>query len=213
MSKKRISKELLPAATQLFTPKWAVQYMVENSVGKIWLEHHPDKRIQDSLKYYLESIDDNNNDESNKNLRPQDIKVLDPACGSGHILVTAFSVLFEIYKSQGWQENEIPEIILKNNLYGFDICDRAAQLAQFAVMMKAREYDRNIFNKVKELNICAIKDTNWIVAFVADELIKGVDDIENARKQVMLMQDSFRDAKEYGSILKVEGFDCYEQSQ
>ena len=153
---KKISKENVPAATQIFTPKWIVSYMVENSVGKLWLESHPDERLQSQFKYYLESAEQDAEvkiqlkELKNKDLKPQDIKVLDPACGSGHILVTAFSVLFEIYKSQGWQENEIPEMILKHNLYGLDICDRAAQLAQFAVMMKAREYDRNIFNKVKD---------------------------------------------------------------
>lgn len=213
MSKKRISKELLPAATQLFTPKWAVQYMVENSVGKLWLESHPDERLQSQFKYYLESAEQEDEVKAqleelkNKDLKPQDLKVLDPACGSGHILVTAFSVLFEIYKSQGWQENEIPEMILKNNLYGLDICDRAAQLAQFAVIMKAREYDRNIFNKVKDLNICSIKDTDWIDIWVEDELLQGVKNTDYAKEQIALLRNTFKDAKEYGSILEVKDID------
>lgn len=206
MSKKRISKELLPAATQLFTPKWAVQYMVENSLGRLWLESHPDENFKSKLKYYLENKQDNDNATS-ENIKPQDIKILDPACGSGHILVVAFSILFEIYKSQGWQENEIPEMILKNNLYGLDICDRATQLSQFAVMMKAREYDRNIFNKVSELNICSIKDTNWLDNLVAQELMKGVSDENQAKEQIKLLQDTFKDAKEYGSIIDVRDFD------
>lgn len=206
MSKKRISKELLPAATQLFTPKWAVQYMVENSLGKLWLESHPDENFKSKLKYYLENKQDSSN-ASSEEIKPQEIKVLDPACGSGHILVVAFSVLFEIYKSQGWQENEIPEMILKNNLYGLDICDRAIQLSQFAVMMKAREYDRNIFNKVSELNICSIKDTNWVDGIIAQELMKGVADEKLAKEQIELLQETFRDAKEYGSIIDVRGFD------
>ena len=206
MSKKRISKELLPAATQLFTPKWAVQYMVENSLGRLWLESHPDENFKSKLKYYLENKQDNDNATS-ENIKPQDIKILDPACGSGHILVVAFLILFEIYKSQGWQENEIPEMILKNNLYGLDICDRATQLSQFAVMMKAREYDRNIFNKVSELNICSIKDTNWLDNLVAQELMKGVRDENQAKEQIKLLQDTFKDAKEYGSIIDVRDFD------
>ena len=210
---KKISKENVPAATQIFTPKWIVSYMVENSVGKLWLESHPDERLQSQFKYYLESAGQEPEVQAkldeliNKDLKPQDIKVLDPACGSGHILVKAFDVLFEIYKSQGWQENEIPEMILKNNLYGLDICDRAAQLAQFAVMMKARAFDRNIFNKVKELNICSIKDTNWMDSFVTSEIISKCDDKEKAKEQVELLQSTFREAKEYGSILEVKDID------
>ena len=127
-SKFRISKELLPAATQIFTPEWAVKYMVENSVGKIWLESHPNKELQVKFKYYLESAEQEDSvkaklkEFTNPNLKPQEIKVLDPACGSGHILVKAFEVLFEIYKEQGYPENEIPETILTHNLFGLDIC-------------------------------------------------------------------------------------------
>lgn len=210
---KKIAKEDVPAATQIFTPEWIVKYMVENSVGKMWLESHPNKDLQSHFKYYLESAEQEDSVQSklqaitNRNLKPQDIKVLDPACGSGHILVKAFEVLFEIYKSQGWQDNEIPEMILKHNLFGLDICDRAAQLAQFAVMMKAREYDRNIFNKITELHICSIKDTNWLDFSIADELLIGVTNKDKATKQIRLLQDTFKDAKEYGSILKVDGLD------
>ena len=210
---KKIAKDDVPAATQIFTPEWIVKYMVENSVGKMWLESHPDKDLQSKFKYYLASAEQEDDVKAklqeliNPNLKPQDIKVLDPACGSGHILVKAFEVLFEIYKSQGWQENEIPEMILKHNIYGLDICDRAAQLSQLAVMMKAREYDRNIFNKVTELNICSIKDTNWLDFSIADELLIGVSDKDKATKQIRLLQDTFKDAKEYGSILKVSGLD------
>lgn len=210
---KKIPKENVPAATQIFTPKWIVSYMVENSVGKLWLESHPDNKLQSKFKYYLESAEQEDDvkvkleELKNKDLKPQDIKVLDPACGSGHILVTAFSVLFEIYKSIGYQDNEIPELILKNNLYGLDICDRAAQLSQFAVMMKAREYDRNIFNKVKDLHICSIKDTNWIDVWVEKELLQGVKDEKYAKEQIDLLKNTFRDAKEYGSILDVKGID------
>ena len=209
---RKVQKEDMPAKTQLFTPKYIVSYMVENSVGKLWLESHPDSNLQSKFKYYLESAEQEDNIKQkieeiiNKDLQPQDIKVLDPACGSGHILVKAFDVLFEIYKSQGWQDIEIPELILRNNLYGLDICDRASQLAQFAVMMKARKYDRSIFVKVSELNICSIKDTNWIDYHVAQELIKGVKDEKLAKEQIALLQDTFRDAKEYGSIIDVKNF-------
>ena len=210
---KKITKDDVPAATQIFTPEWIVKYMVENSVGKMWLESHPDKDLQAKFKYYLESAEQENEVKAklkeiiNPNLKPQEIKVLDPACGSGHILVKAFEVLFEIYKSQGWQENEIPEMILKNNIFGLDICDRAAQLSQLAVMMKARAYDRNIFNKITELNICSIQDTNWLDFAIADELLVGAKNKDKATKQIRLLQETFKDAKEYGSILKVDGLD------
>lgn len=210
---KKISKDDVPAATQIFTPEWIVKYMVENSVGKLWLESQPNKDLQAKFKYYLESAEQEDSvkaklkEITNPNLKPQEIKVLDPACGSGHILVKAFEVLFEIYKVQGYPENEIPEMILTHNLFGLEICDRAAQLSQFAVMMKARQYDRNIFSKVKELNICSIYDTNWIDFSIADELLIGVVNKDKATKQIRLLQETFKDAKEYGSILKVEGLD------
>ena len=210
---KKISKDDVPAATQIFTPEWIVKYMVENSVGKMWLESHPNKELQTKFKYYLESAEQEDavkaklKEIANPNLKPQEIKVLDPACGSGHILVKAFDVLYEIYKAQGYPENEIPEMILTHNLFGLDICDRAAQLSQLAVMMKAREYDRNIFNKVKSLNICSIHDTNWIDFSIADELLIETTNKDKATKQIKLLQETFKDAKEYGSILKVEGLD------
>lgn len=205
MSKKRLTKDLLPAATQLFTPKWAVQYMVDNSVGKLWLENNPNAQLQAKLKYYLESIEEVEN--KNTNIRPEEIKILDPACGSGHILVYAFTVLYEIYKSAGYLEDEIAPLILKNNLFGLDICDRAAQLAQLAVIMKAREYDKNILNKTSEVNIVSIQDSNWIDSRVKEALLNEVENKILANAQVELLQDTFKNAKEYGSILKVKDFD------
>lgn len=213
MSKKRLTKELLPAATQLFTPKWAVQYMVENSVGKIWLEAHPNKELQSKFKYYLESaeqeddIKEKTKEIINKNISPEDIKVLDPACGSGHILVTAFEVLYQIYKSAGYMEDEIAKLILTKNLYGLDICDRAAQLAQLAVIMKAREYDKDISSKVVELNITSIQDTNWFDPRVKECLMNDAENQLLAQEQIDLLQNTFKDAKEYGSIIDVKDFD------
>lgn len=213
MSKKRLPKELLPAATQLFTPKWAVQYMVENSVGKIWLEAHPNKELQSKFKYYLGSAEQEDDIKEkpkeiiNKNISPEDIKVLDPACGSGHILVTAFEVLYQIYKSAGYIEDEIAKLILTKNLYGLDICNRASQLAQFAVIMKAREYDKDISSKVVELNITSIQDTNWFDSRVKECLMNGATNQLLAQSQIDLLQKTFKDAKEYGSILDVKDFD------
>ena len=210
---KKISKENIPAATQIFTPKWIVKYMVENSVGKMWLEARPNEELQSKFKYYLESAEQEDNVKEklkeiiNKNISPEDIKVLDPACGSGHILVTAFEVLYQIYKSAGYMEDEIAKLILTKNLYGLDICDRASQLAQLAVIMKAREYDKDISSKVVELNITSIQDTNWFDSRVKECLMNGVNNQLLAQAQIDLLQKTFKDAKEYGSILDVKEFD------
>lgn len=210
---KKISKENIPAATQIFTPKWIVKYMVENSVGKMWLEARPNEELQSKFKYYLESAEQEDNVKEklkeiiNKTISPEDIKVLDPACGSGHILVTAFEVLYQIYKSAGYMEDEIAKLILTKNLYGLDICDRASQLAQLAVIMKAREYDKDISSKVVELNITSIQDTNWFDSRVKECLMNGVTNQLLAQAQIDLLQKTFKDAKEYGSILDVKEFD------
>lgn len=210
---KKISKENVPAATQIFTPKWIVQYMVENSVGKMWLEAHPNNELQSTFKYYLESAEQEEDVKAelektiDRTITPEKIKVLDPACGSGHILVTAFSVLYEIYKSAGYIEEEIAELILTKNLYGLDICNRAGQLAQLALIMKAREYDKNIFNKNIELNITSIQDTNWIDSRVKEALMNNVSNQLLAQQQIENLVNTFKDAKEYGSILDVKDFD------
>ncbi|HHY00469.1 MAG TPA: BREX-1 system adenine-specific DNA-methyltransferase PglX, partial [Methanothermobacter sp.] len=146
----KISKERIPAATQLFTPDWIVRYMVENSLGRLWLEGHPNSNLKENWKYYLDEAEQEEEvqiglekiREDVKNLKPEDIKIIDPAMGSGHILVYAFEVLMQIYTSSGYSERDAAESILKNNLYGLDIDDRAYQLAYFAVMMKGRSYNR-----------------------------------------------------------------------
>ena len=210
---RKVQKDDMPAKTQIFTPKWIVKYMVENSVGKIWLEAHPNKELQSKFKYYLESAEQEDDVKEklkeiiNKNISPEDIKVLDPACGSGHILVTAFEVLYQIYKSAGYMEDEIAKLILTKNLYGLDICNRASQLAQLAVIMKAKEYDKDISSKVVELNITSIQDTNWFDLRVKECLMNGVTNQLLAQAQIDLLQKTFKDAKEYGSILDVKDFD------
>lgn len=210
---KKISKENVPATTQIFTPKWIVQYMVENSVGKLWLESYPNSELQSKFQYYLESAEQEDDVKFelektiDKTITPGKIKVLDPACGSGHILVTAFSVLYEIYKSAGYIEEEIAELILTKNLYGLDICNRAGQLAQLALIMKAREYDKNIFNKNIELNIASIQDANWIDDRVKEALMNNAPNQLLAQQQIENLIDTFEDAKEYGSIIDVKDFD------
>lgn len=212
----KITKENIPAATQLFTPKWIVKYMVENSLGRLWLEGHPNEELQREFKYYLEEAEQEQEveeelkkiREEHSKLKPEDIKVLDPCMGSGHILVYAFDVLYEIYKTAGYSEREIPRMILQNNLYGLDIDDRAAQLASFALIMKARHYNRRLFREIErehlELNLCAIQESNSISKESIDYF---VGENENLRKDVEYLVDIFIDAKEYGSILEVKAID------
>ena len=189
----KISKENIPAATQLFTPKWIVKYLVENSVGRLWLESNPNKELQSKFKYYIEQ---ETRIPQKRIVSPEEISVLDPAKGSGHILVYTFEVLYEIYRSQGYLESEIAPLILNKNLYGLEIDDRAAQLAGFALMMKARMYDKDLFNKMISLDLCAIQETREECT-----LNRG------KYPQLCRLWDFFFDAKNYGSILKVEGFD------
>lgn len=209
----KITKENIPAATQLFTPKWIVKYMVENSLGRLWLEGHPNEELQKEWKYYLEEAEQEKEvEEELKKIReeyakltPLDIKVLDPCMGSGHILVYAFDVLYEIYKTAGYSEREIPRLILQNNLYGLDIDDRAAQLASFALIMKARQYNRRLFREIErehlELNLCSIQESNEISIDAIEYFANGNGELKN---DVNYLVDVFTDAKEYGSILEIE---------
>lgn len=209
----KINKENIPAATQLFTPKWIVKYMVENSLGRLWLEGHPNEELQKEFKYYLEEAEQEPEveeelkkiREEHSQLKPEDIKVLDPCMGSGHILVYAFDILYEIYKTAGYSEREIPRMILKNNIYGLDIDDRAAQLASFALIMKARHYNRRLFREIErehlELNLCSIQESN---ALNEEMLVYFANGNEELYKDAEYLTNTFMDAKEYGSILEVE---------
>jgi hypothetical protein len=220
----KITKVNIPAATQLFTPDWIVKYMVENSLGRLWLEGHPDEELKSKWKYYLEEAEQEPEVQKqleeirvkSKNIRPEDIKVLDPAMGSGHILVYAFDVLYDIYKSAGYSERDIPRLILENNLYGLDIDDRAAQLAYFAVMMKARSKSRRIFRENININVCAIQESNGFPKEAIDYLVNSEEtEIEKRihRDDVEYLINVFHDAKEYGSILEVKliDFDAIER--
>jgi hypothetical protein len=218
----KITKENIPAATQLFTPKWIVKYMIENSLGRLWLEGHPNEELQKEWKYYLEEVEQEPEveeelkkiREEHSKLKPEDIKVLDPCMGSGHILVYAFDVLYEIYKSAGYSEREIPKMILQNNLYGLDIDDRAAQLASFALIMKARHYNRRLFREMErenlDLNLCSIQESNGIPK---EAINYFVSDNKELRKDVEYLVEVFTDAKEYGSILEVKEINFEELKQ
>ena len=201
----KITKERIPAATQLFTPDWIVRYMVENSLGRLWYEGHPNFD-KSQWKYYLDEAPQEPEVELQlkkiradyASINPEDIKVIDPCMGSGHILVYAFDVLLQIYTSCGWSERDAAKSIIENNLYGLDIDDRAGQLAYFAVMMKARKYSRRILNGETKPNVLAIQDSG----FMTDDFIAYVAEKDNRMKaDLTLLRSSLKDAKEYGSIL------------
>ena len=194
-----VKKEDIPAATQLFTTDWVVRYMVDNSLGRYWIERHPESKLAEKLEFFvtprngeIKHIDEF--------IKPEDVKFLDPCMGSGHILVYAFDVLMEIYKESGYTERDAAAMIVQNNLFGLDIDDRASQLAYFAVMMKARSYDRRFLNRGIKPNVLAIKESNGMGAVVRDGLT--TDAAMNAISRYLV--DTFRDAKELGSIITVE---------
>ena len=212
----KITKEEIPAVTQLFTPDWIVRYMVENSLGRLWLEGHPDCDLKENWKYYLEEAQQEPEVQAKLSeirkeyaaLNPEDIKLIDPCMGSGHILVYAFDVLMQIYESAGYSQRDAAKSILEHNIYGLDIDDRAYQLAYFAVMMKARQYNRRILNGENTCHVYAIQESNSINRAHLKYFGAGMDDIEKnaAKMQLEGLLDTLTDAKEYGSILNVESY-------
>lgn len=215
-AKNKISKDLLPAATTIYTPDWAVRYMVENSLGRLWVEGHPNDQLKTEWQYYLEEAEQEECVQAEldkiraeyKKLNPQDIKVIDPCMGSGHILVYAFEVLMQIYKSQGYTQREAAKSIVENNLYGLDINDRAYQLGYFAVIMKGRKYDRRFLTRTVAPKLYSIKESNGINKEYIEYFGHSLNDADRnlAIQQVEYLLATFYDAKEYGSILNVE--DC-----
>ena len=212
----KITKEEIPAVTQLFTPDWIVRYMVENSLGRLWVEGHPDCDLKENWKYYLEEAQQEPEVQAKLSeirkeyaaLNPEDIKLIDPCMGSGHILVYAFDVLMQIYESAGYSQRDAAKSILEYNIYGLDIDDRAYQLAYFAVMMKARQYNRRILNGENTCHVYAIQESNSINRAHLKYFGAGMDDIEKnaAKMQLEGLLDTLTDAKEYGSILNVESY-------
>jgi hypothetical protein len=158
-SKRAISPEDIPAATQLFTPHWIVRYMVENSLGRLWLRSKPSSDLRAHMPYFVDGIDDSFDQAPLFQVAtPEDIRLLDPACGSGHILAYAFDLLAKIYEEEGYQASEIPSKIVANNLHGIEICPRAAQLAQLTIACKAREYSRSTFRKPIQPQVTCLKN-------------------------------------------------------
>ena len=215
--KTKITKEEVPAVTQLFTPDWIVRYMVENSLGRMWVEGHPDDELKSKWKYYLNEAEQEESVQQELNkikaeyatLKPEDIKLIDPCMGSGHILVYAFDVFMQIYENAGWSQRDAAQSIIQNNIYGLDIDDRAAQLSYFAVLMKARQYDRRILTRGIEPNVYAVQESNGINRGQLKYFDAGLTDAEKnaAVSQMEGLLNTLNDAKEYGSLLNVEDYD------
>lgn len=211
--KVKISKENIPAATQLFTPDWIVRYMVENSLGRFWLEGHPNDALKSEWKYYLDEAEQEADvqrqlDEIRKEyaaLKPEEIRCIDPCMGSGHILCYMFDVLVKIYEDYGYTAREAAGNIVEKNLWGLDIDERAAQLSYFAVMMKARQYDRRFFTRGIQPHVYAIEESNGITSAPMHDM--GIeltqDEYGKAAKEAMRLVEEMHDAKEYGSIIHV----------
>ncbi|MGJ0604835.1 BREX-1 system adenine-specific DNA-methyltransferase PglX [Cylindrospermopsis raciborskii] len=222
-AKSKIEAKDIPAATQLFTPRWIVQYMVENSLGGLWLENHPQSNLREKMPYYLEGEKIRGGEEQEEqsgntapllgllnptppsvkkvspgiSLTPEELTVIDPACGSGHILVYAFDLLVEIYKEQGYLEKDIPGLILTHNLYGLDIDERAVQLASFAVLMKARAINKRVFKNPPTLNIKTVRCTRGYKL----PAIQGV-----VEKDWQPLVEAFSDADNLGSLITPPSF-------
>ena len=214
----KISKENIPAATQLFTPDWIVRYMVENSLGRLWTEGHPDEGLKSEWKYYLEEAQQEPDVQKQLDairgeyakIKPEDIRVIDPCMGSGHILVMMFDVLMQIYLSCGYTASDAVSSIVGKNLWGLDIDGRATQLAYFAVMMKARKYDSGFFRRKVQPNVYAIEESNGIDR---EEYKLFVNNDAWLKKYLDIIMDELCDAREYGSILDVTmvDFDALEK--
>ena len=206
---KKIGKQSIGPATQLFTPRWIVEYLVDNSLGRLWLENNASSNLKDKLHYYLDAAEQAPEVMEQlaalkyENLKPEDIKVMDPAMGSGHMLLHAFDVLREIYLERGYNPREIPQLIVENNLYGMDIDKRPAQLASFAIAMKARFYDRRFFSREVRFHFIGFEESNGLELFHNTSLPN--ETAVNAELENLYAQ--FFDAKIYGSILKVESVD------
>lgn len=226
---KVVKSEDIPAATQLFTPNWIVKYLVQNSVGRHWLQTYPDSPIKADMEYYIEPAEQT--EEVNQQLKditpesidPETIKVLDPASGSGHILIEAYNVLKAIYEERGYRSRDIPKLILEKNIYGLDIDDRAAQLSGFSLMMMARQDDRRIFSRDVRLNVLSLQETGYLdlpklwqdlnlsgdwTSGATQDMFGGDLDLSSfeADNRYQLLQrniERFEMAKTFGSLIEV----------
>ena len=196
-SKSKVSKEDIPAATQLFTPRWIVEYMVQNTVGKLWLQNKPNSKLKEHMPYYIDSPVANTDDYLKVN-SVEEITLLDQACGSGHILVYGFELFTKIYEEEGYNPTEIPQLIIEKNLFGFEIDDRAAQLAGLALMMKARSSQRRLFRKELKPNILCYQD----LKLTAEEIETTLKHIKlNASDELLHDLKNMQQATNLGSLI------------
>ena len=222
-SKATITKDTLPAVTQLFTPDWIVRYMAENSVGRIWMESYPDSPLKADMKYYVDDAQQEPDVQKKidaikyQNVNPESIRVIEPCCGSGHILVYVFDLLYKMYEEKGYQAREIPTLILKNNLVGLEIDKRAAQLASFALVMKARGLNNRFFNQAYYVTpqVCEIWDSRVLLMENYKVKIDELHLLNSAQiKDIEWLVETFRYAKTIGSLLRIKrnDFDSIRQS-
>jgi hypothetical protein len=203
---KVVASEDIPAATQLFTPNWIVKYLVQNTLGRLWLATYPHSTLREQMEYYVEPAEQTPEVREQlkaitpTSLNPEELTFLDPACGSALILVEAYDVFKAIYQERGYRAKDIPALILKKNLFGLEIDDRAAQLAAFALMMKARADDRRIFDNEAKPNVVAIQETDS--AFHSDDL---PDELSQHRNIIEKIAELFRKAKTHGSLIQIPG--------
>lgn len=199
---KKVTPENIPAATQLFTPHWIVRYLVENSLGRLWLLNNPDSNLADSMEYYIKPVADNDETDFLKVNSPEELKICDPACGSGHMLTYAFDLLYKIYEEEGYDASEISSLILTYNLYGIELDERAGELAAFALTMKARAKHRRFFSKKVRPNICVLEP----IKFEQDELTEYMDFVgpDLFTKDFEKTLTQFEEADNFGSLIRPE---------
>lgn len=200
---KVVNKEDVPAATQLFTTDWVVRYIIDNSLGRYWLERHPESKLKDSLKFFVSSKTEPLKTVAEE-IQPQDLTVFDPCIGSGHFLLYAFEVLMKIYFECGYSDRDAVRLIVDNNLYGIDIDDRAVQLAYFSVMMKARSYDRRFLGRGIQPNVYPVVESNYLSKNTLEYIAEKNTTIHN---DIQTLLGVFTDAKEYGSIIQIPKID------
>ena len=207
---KVVKSEDIPAATQLFTPNWIVKYMVQNTLGRMWMATYPESSLKSKMEYYIEPAEQEPDVQAEidattpKELNPEELTFLDPACGSGHILVEAYDILKEIYLERGYRTRDIPRLILSKNIYGLDIDDRAAQLACFAVLMRAREDDRRLFGRDDlALNVMSIVETKGIDKDKLLDAVSKKDGGEDVWMWIKGLVELFEDAKTFGALITV----------